>query len=63
MIAEKDPIAVELFERYKQVRMPNLRVGDIDMDALINFLASEGRTTPTEQKPKTVEPKTGAALK
>jgi protein SCO1/2 len=41
MIAEKDPIAVELFSKYKEVRMPNLRVGDADMDALINFLASK----------------------
>jgi protein SCO1 len=63
MIAEKDPIAVELFAKYKEVRMPNLRVGEDDMNALMNFLASDGRSTPTEQKPATVEPKTGAALK
>jgi hypothetical protein len=43
--------------------MPHLRVGDTDMNALINFLASEGRVNPTEQKPKGAESKTGAALK
>jgi hypothetical protein len=38
-------------------------VGEDDMNALMNFLASDGRSTSTEQKPATVEPKTGAALK
>ncbi len=61
MLAEKDPIALELFQKYKEVRMPNLRVGDADMDALINFLASQG--TDTAPRPKPEEPKTGVALK
>jgi protein SCO1 len=41
LLDEKDPIAVELFERYKRVRMPNLRLGDADVAALIGFLAND----------------------
>lgn len=38
MLAENDPIAMELFARYKEVRMPNLRLGDGDVEALIEYL-------------------------
>ena len=38
MVAEKDPIAVELFEKYKRVNMPDLRLADVDLNALLNFL-------------------------
>ena len=61
MIAEKDPLAVELFAKYKEVRMPNLRVGEDDMNALIKFLASDGRDG--SQKVELAEPKSGVALK
>jgi protein SCO1/2 len=63
MISEKDPLALELFAKYKEVRMPNLRVGEDDMNALMNFLASDGRDAPTGQKPGTVAPKTATASK
>lgn len=43
MIAEKDPIATALFQKYREVRMPNLRVGPDDMEALIRFLESQDR--------------------
>lgn len=38
MIAEKDPTAVALFEKYKEVRMPNLRLADGDVETVIQFL-------------------------
>lgn len=38
LLDEKDPVAVELFERYKRVRMPNLRLADSDVGALMTFL-------------------------
>jgi protein SCO1/2 len=41
MLAEKDPIAMELFARYKKVRMPNLRLGDSDVDTLIRYLEAQ----------------------
>ena len=59
MIAEEDPIATALFRKYKEVRMPNLRVGSEDMKALLGFLASQDRTGPVpraESQPGTAEP-------
>lgn len=43
MLAEKDPIAVELFERFKQLPMPNLGLSDEDVKTLIGFMESESR--------------------
>ena len=43
LIAEKDPIATGLFEKYKQVHMPKLPVGNEDMAALMKFLESQDR--------------------
>jgi protein SCO1/2 len=42
MLAEKDPLATALFEKYKQVIMPNLRLGNGDLRELLKFL--EGQT-------------------
>jgi protein SCO1/2 len=42
VLANRDPIATALFKKYKQVRMPNLRLGDGDTAALLNFLQSKG---------------------
>ena len=59
MIAEEDPIATALFRKYKEVRMPNLRVGSEDMKALLGFLASQDRKGPVaraESQPGTAEP-------
>jgi protein SCO1/2 len=41
LIAEGDPVAVELFKKYKQVNMPNLRLADADIKALIDFLDTQ----------------------
>lgn len=41
VLAEKDPIATELFAKYNQVRMPNLRLGDGDVEALIVYLEAQ----------------------
>jgi protein SCO1 len=38
MVAEKDPIATELFKKYKEVQMPNLRLGDVDTGRVIEFI-------------------------
>jgi protein SCO1 len=38
LLDENDPTALALFERYKRVRMPNLRLADADIDVLIDFL-------------------------
>jgi protein SCO1 len=38
MIANGDPIALDLFKKYKQVNMPNLRLADEDIKALVDYL-------------------------
>jgi protein SCO1 len=47
MLDTKDPIATALFERYKHVRMPNLRLGDGDVAALIEYLRAQDAGTKT----------------
>jgi protein SCO1/2 len=39
MLAEGDPIAIALFDKYKNVRMPNLRLSRDDVVALLSYLA------------------------
>jgi protein SCO1 len=41
VLAAKDPIATALFKKYKQVRMPNLRLSNDDTAALLRFLQSQ----------------------
>jgi len=41
VLAEKDPIAVALFEKYQRVNMPNLRMADVDLKNLMDFLTRE----------------------
>lgn len=38
MLAEKDPIALELYNRYNKILMPNLRLNNDDVEALIKFM-------------------------
>lgn len=40
LLAQKDPQALALFKQYKEVYMPNLRLGDADAEALIDYLAN-----------------------
>ena len=41
MLEEKDPIAVELYERYKNVPMPNLRLSDGEISLLLAYLEAQ----------------------
>ncbi|HSC70378.1 MAG TPA: hypothetical protein VLH58_03445, partial [Candidatus Methylomirabilis sp.] len=41
VLAANDPLALELFEKYKQVQMPNLRLGPGDLDALLAYLEAQ----------------------
>ena len=43
MIADGDPIGTALFEKYKQVRMPNLRLAEEDIAELIEFLKKQSK--------------------
>ena len=41
MLSGKDPVATALFARYKELRMPNLRLGEVDVNALIGYLKAQ----------------------
>jgi protein SCO1 len=41
LLDERDPIATTLLARFKQVRMPNLSLGDADAALLVDYLARE----------------------
>jgi len=43
MLREKDPVAMALFNRYKQVAMPNVKLIDSDIQHLITYLQNETR--------------------
>lgn len=42
VLAEGDPIAKSLFDQYKQVRMPNLKLGAEDADVLLSYIKTKG---------------------
>jgi len=41
MLAEKDPLATTLLAEYGNVAMPNLRLNDVDIQALLTFIEEE----------------------
>ncbi|MFZ6048984.1 SCO family protein [Pseudomonas sp. CR3202] len=41
MLAEQDPLATELYRQYNQLPMPNLRLTDVDIQALIRYMDDE----------------------
>ncbi|PFN93124.1 electron transporter SenC, partial [Bacillus sp. AFS076308] len=40
-LKEKDPIAVELFERFDKIPMPNLRLDEKSAQSIVDFLQEE----------------------
>lgn len=61
MLAAGDPTAKALHAKYK-VAMPNLRVGDRDLDALLDFLAAQSApANPKEVSVETTSEHAGAA--
>jgi protein SCO1/2 len=46
MLAEKDPIAVTLFAKYKNVPMPNLHLSESEIALVLSYLESQGRDSP-----------------
>ena len=41
MLAEKDPIAMGLFYKFNELQMPNLKLGDLEAEALIEYMEAE----------------------
>lgn len=53
MLAEKDPVAMDLYAEYNNMPMPNLGLNAIEVDALIDFMDIESRRIENSQQ-KTV---------
>jgi protein SCO1/2 len=53
LLAEGDPIAKELFEQYKNVRMPNLALSHEDVAVVLDYLAKQDAATPASAAPST----------
>jgi protein SCO1/2 len=51
MLAEKDPLAVALLAEYDNVAMPNLRLGDVEIRALLAYIEEEGAGTEHQRHP------------
>jgi protein SCO1/2 len=43
LLAEKDPIAVDLYNRYNKIVMPNLKLSDSDVEALIDYMEANDK--------------------
>jgi protein SCO1/2 len=41
LLAAKDPLATSLFKQYKEIRMPNVRLGPDDTESIVRFLESQ----------------------
>ena len=41
MLAEKDPLAMLLYEQYNRLAMPNMRLGDAEVSALMGYIEEE----------------------
>lgn len=38
LLAEKDPLAIDLYNKFNQLPMPNLKLNDVDTTALIDYM-------------------------
>ncbi|MFP8881157.1 MAG: SCO family protein, partial [Myxococcota bacterium] len=43
MLAEKDPTVMKLYAEYDELLMPNLRLNEVEVNALIEFMEAESR--------------------
>jgi protein SCO1/2 len=41
MLADKDPVAIALFNKYNKVKMPNLHLAPIDVKTLLDYFDSK----------------------
>ncbi|HET8887350.1 MAG TPA: SCO family protein [Candidatus Angelobacter sp.] len=66
VIAEKDPIATALYKKYNGVNMPNLRLTDVELKNLIDFLdrqsAAHDKEAASTEKAGTVKAASGQPM-
>lgn len=56
LLAEGDPIATKLFEKYHHARMPNVKLGAADVAAVLSYLESRDRASPASGKQSAATP-------
>jgi protein SCO1/2 len=56
VLAAGDPVATELFARHKQVQMPNLRLGEVDVAALLKYLEAQTAARQNSEGTQAVDP-------
>ena len=49
MLAEKDPIAMALFDQYDQVAMPNMRLNRTEVEQILHFIEKESKWVAKER--------------
>jgi protein SCO1 len=54
LLAQKDALAMSLFKQYKEIQMPNVRLGPDDTESIVRFLEAQSATKPT-QAPSTTK--------
>ncbi|MCY1414533.1 hypothetical protein D9M71_299860 [compost metagenome] len=60
MLKDKEPLAMQLFEQYDRVAMPNLLLSNSDIEALIGYMDEE---TQRLQPQANIAPVAGSASK
>jgi protein SCO1 len=63
VVAEGDPIALSLREKYKQVRMPNLSLNDQDAAAILDYLDAQSRDAESLATPDGADKATESAVR
>jgi protein SCO1 len=48
LLAEKDALAIALFKQYKEIQMPNVRLGPDDTESIVKFLEAQSATKATQ---------------
>lgn len=43
MLAEKDPVAIQMFEAFNKVAMPNLRLSQLEISQLLDYMTKQSR--------------------
>ena len=47
---EKDPLAMELLEKFKGIKMPNLGLKQVDVDDVLKYIAAKSKEAESQEK-------------
>lgn len=56
MLKKKDPIAMEMYERYNKLAMPNMRLNKKEAEQLLNYISDETQRLTGDKKVVEAEP-------